>query len=188
MALMSIRTKRLDIAEHCLGNLGNVRAARALQEGKSIKELDARVAMVAVQLGLLDDAKKLLLDCGRRARSGCPCPACCPSCRPGIPARCLFRFDLLNRVLQASGHWEDALLVAERHDRIHLKTTHYKYAKWLEEAGRLEEAVQVRKRPDPGHSQLPQPYRDAFFLVRRSTLSCRGRPVARCRGCSTSGA
>ena len=35
------------------------------------------------------------------------------------------RFDLLNKLFQASGQWEKAIAVAEEHDRIHLKTTHY---------------------------------------------------------------
>eukprot|EP00951_Prasinocladus_malaysianus_P047108 scaffold648938_cov45-Prasinocladus_malaysianus.AAC.1 len=42
------------------------------------------------------------------------------------------RYDLLNRLYQASGQWERALEVAEKYDRIHLRATHYAYAKQLE--------------------------------------------------------
>jgi intraflagellar transport protein 140 len=35
------------------------------------------------------------------------------------------RYDLLNKLYQASGEWDKAIAVAEEHDRIHLKTTHY---------------------------------------------------------------
>lgn len=130
MALMSIRTKRLDIAEHCLGHLGNVRAARAVQDVKSIKELDARVAMVAVQLGLLDEARKLLEGCGR--------------------------FDLLNKVLQAQGDWMGALQIAEDKDRIHLKSTHYRFARWLEECEQLQDAIQHYEKSGTSKREVPR--------------------------------
>lgn len=45
------------------------------------------------------------------------------------------RYDLLNRLLQASGQWQRAIEVAERHDRVHLRTTYYNYARHLEASG-----------------------------------------------------
>lgn len=42
------------------------------------------------------------------------------------------RYDLLNKLYQASGQWQNAVAVAELHDRIHLRTTCYNYAKHLE--------------------------------------------------------
>ena len=45
------------------------------------------------------------------------------------------RYDLLNRLLQASGQWQRAIEVAERHDRMHLRTTYYNYARHLEASG-----------------------------------------------------
>ena len=80
----------------------NARGARAAREARSIPELDARVAAVAVHLGMLDDAKKLYISSER--------------------------YDLLNRLYRASGQWDKALEVAEKSDRIHLKSTHYAYA------------------------------------------------------------
>ena len=53
MARMCVKTKRLDVATVCLGNMGNARAARALREVHREPELDARVACLAVQLGLI---------------------------------------------------------------------------------------------------------------------------------------
>lgn len=53
MARMCVKTKRLDVATVCLGNMANARAAKALRESMSEAELDARVAMLAVQLGML---------------------------------------------------------------------------------------------------------------------------------------
>ena len=42
------------------------------------------------------------------------------------------RYDLLNKLYQASGQWQKAIEVAELHDRVHLRTTYYNYAKHLE--------------------------------------------------------
>jgi intraflagellar transport protein 140 len=42
---------------------------------------------------------------------------------------------------QASGSWEKALDVAENHDRIHLKTTHFSLASHLEAQGHIDEAM-----------------------------------------------
>ena len=46
MAHMCIKTKRLDVAELCLGNMGHVRGARAVRDAQEHPELDARVAAV----------------------------------------------------------------------------------------------------------------------------------------------
>lgn len=50
---MCVKTRRLDVARVCLGNMGNARAARALREAEKEPELEARVAMLATQLGML---------------------------------------------------------------------------------------------------------------------------------------
>ena len=53
MARMCVKTKRLDVASVCSGNMGNVRGAKALRESQKEPEYDARVAMLAIQLGML---------------------------------------------------------------------------------------------------------------------------------------
>ena len=53
MARMCVKTKRLDVASVCLGNMANARAARALRHATREPEPDARVAMLAVELGML---------------------------------------------------------------------------------------------------------------------------------------
>jgi intraflagellar transport protein 140 len=53
MAQICIKTKRLDVAEHCLGNMQHARGARAVREAANLEELDARVAMVAVSVASL---------------------------------------------------------------------------------------------------------------------------------------
>jgi intraflagellar transport protein 140 len=51
MARVAIKSRRLDVAELCIGHVENARAARAAREGRALPELDARMAAVAVHLG-----------------------------------------------------------------------------------------------------------------------------------------
>lgn len=53
MARMCVKTQRLDVARVCLGHMGHARGARALREAQREPEPEARVAMLAVQLGML---------------------------------------------------------------------------------------------------------------------------------------
>ena len=50
---MCVKTQRLDVAARCLGNMGNARAAKAVREAKEIPEHEARLAILAVHLGML---------------------------------------------------------------------------------------------------------------------------------------
>ncbi len=52
MAKMCVKTRRLDVAMVCLGNMGHARGAKALRDAHKEPELDARVAVLALQLGL----------------------------------------------------------------------------------------------------------------------------------------
>lgn len=52
MAKMCVKSRRLDVAYVCLGNMGHARGAKALREAHREAELDARVATLAIQLGL----------------------------------------------------------------------------------------------------------------------------------------
>jgi intraflagellar transport protein 140 len=69
----------------------HARGARALRESAALQEPDARVAAVAVHLGLADDAARLYAGCGR--------------------------WDQLAALRAAGGQWEQAVAVAEAHDR-----------------------------------------------------------------------
>ncbi|CAM9303274.1 unnamed protein product, partial [Laminaria digitata] len=116
MAHMCVKTRRLDVAELCLGNMGHARGAAAVRLAKKEPEPEVAIAQVATQLGLLDDAVRLYRECGR--------------------------YDLLNRLYQAAGLWERALEVAEANDRINLSTTHQLYAQHLEKVGDTAGAIQ----------------------------------------------
>lgn len=106
MARMCVKTQRLDVAKVCLGNMGHARGAKALREAEQEPEQEARVAMLAIQLGMMEDAEQLYKQCKR--------------------------YDLLNKFYQASDQWQKAIEIAEAHDRVHLRTTYYNYAKHLE--------------------------------------------------------
>lgn len=130
MARMCVKTKRLDVATVCLGNMGNARAARALRQSLTEPELDAKVACLAIQLGMTEESEKLLKNSGR--------------------------FDLLNKFYQASNQWTKAIEVAELQDRIHLRTTYYNYAKHLESTGNISAAIVNFEKADTHRFEVPR--------------------------------
>jgi len=139
MVHMCIKTKRLDVAEYCLGNMGHIAGARAIREAAEYKEVDARVATVAVHLGLISDAHKLFVGCER--------------------------FDLLNKLYQACGEWDKALEVAEQHDRIHLRTTFYNYAKHLESLGDVPAAMAAYEKSHTHRQEIPRMLYESQQLI-----------------------
>jgi intraflagellar transport protein 140 len=130
MAQMCVKTKRIDVAEVCLGNMGNARGAAAVREAKKEGNLEVTIGVLAIQLGLLDDAAALFREAGR--------------------------YDMLNRLYQASGFWEKAIATAEEQDRIHLKTTHYKFAKYLESVGHVDDAIEHFERSQNARTEVPR--------------------------------
>uniref|UniRef100_A0A3Q3S0X4 Intraflagellar transport 140 homolog (Chlamydomonas) n=1 Tax=Mastacembelus armatus TaxID=205130 RepID=A0A3Q3S0X4_9TELE len=134
MARMCVKTRRLDVARVCLGNMGNARAAKALKEAEAEPEPEAQVAMLAIQLGMLEDAEKLYKSCQR--------------------------YDLLNIFYQASGQWQKALETAEVYDRIHLRTTSYSYAKYLESMGDKTLAITYYENSDTHKVEVPRMLQD----------------------------
>ncbi|KAG2455575.1 IF140 protein, partial [Polypterus senegalus] len=130
MARMCVKTKRLDVARVCLGNMGHARGARALREAEVEPEVDARVAVLATQLGMLDDAERLYKSC--------------------------HRYDLLNKFYQAAGQWQKAVETAESHDRVHLRATYYSYAKHLEAMGDRNLAVLYYEKSDTYRFEIPR--------------------------------
>uniref|UniRef100_A0A672N0M4 Intraflagellar transport 140 n=1 Tax=Sinocyclocheilus grahami TaxID=75366 RepID=A0A672N0M4_SINGR len=129
MARMCVKSRRLDVARVCLGNMGNARAARALRNTEKEPEVEAQVAVLATQLGMLD-AERLYKSCGR--------------------------FDLLNKFYQAAGQWQQAVETAETHDRIHLRTTYYSYAKHLEAMGDKNLALVYFEKSDTHRFEVPR--------------------------------
>jgi len=52
MAKISVKTKCLDVAKVCLGNMADARGALALRQAADEPELDAQVAILAIHLQL----------------------------------------------------------------------------------------------------------------------------------------
>ena len=139
MADMCVKTKRLDVAEVCLGNMGHARGARAVREAKAdVPELEGRIAMVAVQLGLIEDAERLYKECGR--------------------------FDKLNELFQAGGQWGKAMDTAESRDRIHLRSTHYRLARYLESVGDTQGAIREYENAGVASREVPRMLHDVGQL------------------------
>ncbi len=131
MAQMCVKTRRLDVAEICLGHMGHARAASALRDAKNEGcSNEACIGILAIHLGLLDDAAKLF----REAK----------------------RSDLLNRLYQSAGLWEKAIDVASANDRIHLKTTHFHYAKHLESIGNVDGAIKNYELSETSRNEIPR--------------------------------
>ncbi|XP_069503073.1 intraflagellar transport protein 140 homolog isoform X2 [Ambystoma mexicanum] len=130
MARMCVKTRRLDVAKVCLGNMGHARGAKALREAEREPELEAKMAMLAIQLGMLDDAEQLYKSCKR--------------------------YDLLNKFYQASGNWQKAIETAEIHDRVHLRSTYYNYGKHLEANGDRNIALTYYEKSDTHRFEVPR--------------------------------
>ncbi|XP_065660084.1 intraflagellar transport protein 140 homolog isoform X3 [Hydra vulgaris] len=131
MARMCVKTKRLDVAFVCLGNMGNAAAVKAIRDAQlSEVEVDAHVAMLAIQVGMHEEAEQLYKNC--------------------------HRYDLLNIFYQASNNWTQAIECAEKHDRIHLRTTFYCYGQYLEDLGNKEGAVENFEKSGTFRFEVPR--------------------------------
>lgn len=129
LAKMCVQTGRLDVAKICLGHLKKARSVRAIRKAMedNTLEKEAKTAVLAIELGMIEEAENLYKKCSR--------------------------FDLLNRLLQNCGRFEEALKIAENFDRVHLKNTRMKYAQWLSENGDTAGAMKMyQQTSDPVHS------------------------------------
>ncbi|KAJ8978265.1 hypothetical protein NQ317_012623 [Molorchus minor] len=117
LARMCVKTRRLDVAGVCLGHMGNAMAARALRLAMADESLplEAKVAILAIHLGMLDEAEQLYIQCNR--------------------------YDLQNKLLRNRNKMDAAHAVAESKDRINLRNTEHAWARALEDAGDLKEAA-----------------------------------------------
>ncbi|KAL5104623.1 hypothetical protein TcWFU_002267 [Taenia crassiceps] len=116
MAKMCVITRRLDVGFLCLGKIGNAFGASMLRDARGGDNcLTAQIGELALQLGMTAEAERLFIECGR--------------------------WDLVTRMHRALGHWDEALSVVEKHNRVQLKNTHYAYALELKNQGNIEDAV-----------------------------------------------
>ena len=130
LAQLCIKTKRLDVAQMCLGNMQFARGAMALRESSKEKEVEAQIATVAIHLNQIDTAKQLYAECGRK--------------------------DLLIKLLEANGEWDEAIKEAEAHDKIHLNSLYYKIAKSYEYSGELDTSIKYYEMAGIGKTEIPR--------------------------------
>lgn len=130
MAHMCVKTKRLDVAEICLGHMNNAVGAKAVRESKKEKEKEAQVAMLAIHLKLPEEAERLYTECKR--------------------------WDLLTQFYMSSGRWRDAIKTCQKYDRIHLKTTYFLYARYLESTGDFINATKMFEKAGSHKTEVPR--------------------------------
>ncbi|CAN7942459.1 unnamed protein product, partial [Ixodes pacificus] len=130
MAKMCVQTKRLDVAKICLGKMGHARGAWALRQAEAEPEIEARATILALQLGMIQEAEDLLEACGR--------------------------YDLLIKLFEDSNQWERAIQVAQTHDRIRLRATYHNYAQHLEASGDIDKAIQMYEKSETHLFEVPR--------------------------------
>jgi intraflagellar transport protein 140 len=96
---MCVQTGRLDVAKVCLGHLKKARSVRALRKAMEDNSLehDAKVAILAIELDMIDEAVLLYQKCSR--------------------------FDLLNKLLQACGRFEEVEKIKQTKEKCEYNST-----------------------------------------------------------------
>lgn len=132
LARMCVKTKQLNMALLCLGHMKQARAARALREAihDNSLNLEAKVGILAVELGLYNDAERLF----REAK----------------------RLDLLGKLLEARNKFKEAIELAKNENKICEKTSYYSYAKALEQEGKIPEAIEMYTKADCHRFEVPR--------------------------------
>ncbi|KAF0771516.1 Uncharacterized protein FWK35_00000315 [Aphis craccivora] len=130
LAKMCVKSKRLDVAEICLGHMNDCRGLAILRSINTEPELAARVACLAVHLGMYDEAEELY--------------------------KCCNRYDLLNRFYRARNLITASLDVAETKDRIHLRNTYYNVGRNLENKGDVAGAAAMYCKSETHSLTIPK--------------------------------
>ncbi|XP_015439170.1 PREDICTED: intraflagellar transport protein 140 homolog [Dufourea novaeangliae] len=132
LARMCVKTKQLNMALLCLGHMKHAKAARAVKEAMidDSLNLEAKVGILAVELGLYNDAEHLF----REAK----------------------RLDLLGRLLEARNKFKEAIEVSGNENKICEKTNYYNYARVLEQEGKITEAIEMYTKADCHRFEVPR--------------------------------
>ena len=126
LARMSIKSKRLDIARLCLSKIGDAKALRSLRELKSEAD-EANFGLVAISLGLYDDAQEIYESNGRK--------------------------DLVNNLYQYTGKWESSL---DSENTIGQRQEFFKYATYLSSIGDYIGAIAAFEKAGNSHVHVPR--------------------------------
>ncbi|CAF0790150.1 unnamed protein product [Brachionus calyciflorus] len=156
MAQMCVKSHRVDVAKVCLGNMGNVKGIRLLREEIAKgADSDTQIAIIALNLGMIEEAEKLLINAKR--------------------------YDLLNKLYQNMDLWAKAIDVANKNDRIHLRNTCYNYAKFCEERNDLAMAIDYFEKSDTHRVEVPRMFleRDDLVSLQKYTENSRDKELFR---------
>ncbi|XP_050430289.1 intraflagellar transport protein 140 homolog isoform X2 [Adelges cooleyi] len=134
LAKMCVKSKRLDVAEVCLGHMKDCRGLAVLRSSTNEEELDSRVASLAVHLGMHDEAEELYKSCNR--------------------------YDLLNKFYRSGNQITSALNVAETKDRIHLRNTYHCVGRHLENKGDIINAAIMYCKAETQSTDVPRMLKD----------------------------
>ncbi|XP_054730217.1 intraflagellar transport protein 140 homolog [Anastrepha obliqua] len=143
LAKMCVKTNRLDVAKVCMGHLEKARSVRALRQAMEDDDLEeeAKLAVLAIELGMHDKAIELYKKCGR--------------------------YDLLNKLLQARGKIDEAIQIAETEDRVHLKNTYFYKALQLKESGDIKGALEYFEKSQNPVQNITQMLLDNPLAMKR---------------------
>ncbi|XP_014614871.1 PREDICTED: intraflagellar transport protein 140 homolog [Polistes canadensis] len=132
LARMCVKTKQLNMALLCLGHMKQAKAAKALKQAMQNDNLslETKVGILAVELGLYNDAERLF----RESK----------------------RFDLLGKLLEARNKFKEAIELASNENKIRERTSYYNYAKVLEWEGKIAEAIDMYTKADCHRYEVPR--------------------------------
>jgi intraflagellar transport protein 140 len=86
--------------------------------------------MVAIQLGMVDEAKSLYEGSNR--------------------------FDLYSKICQSNGEIDKSIEISEKQDRINLKNTYYNAAKFYEASNRFDQAIEFYEKSNTHIKEVPR--------------------------------
>ncbi|XP_067639118.1 intraflagellar transport protein 140 homolog isoform X2 [Eurosta solidaginis] len=143
LAKMCVQTSRLDVAKVCMGHLGKARSVCALRHAMEDDDLEeeAKIAVLAIELGMHEKATELYKTCGR--------------------------YDLLNKMLQSCGKIDEAIRIAETEDRVHLKNTYFQKALQLKEKGDIKSALEFFEKTQNPVQNITQMLLDNPLALKR---------------------
>lgn len=130
IASACIKNKRLDVLEVCLSNMRFGIGMKALRESKHEKEVEVSLALVAMHLGMIDQAICLLEE--------------------------VKRYDMLVRFYIAIGEYEKSIETAKTKNRINLQNTYYRIAQHQERNNEIDKAIENYKLSLCGDREIPR--------------------------------
>ncbi|XP_065211838.1 intraflagellar transport protein 140 homolog [Planococcus citri] len=127
---MSIKKRRLDVAQVCLGHMNDARGVSILRTISSESQIEVKLAALAIHMGMLEDAEAMY----KSAK----------------------RYDLLNKMYQCANRWDEAILLAEKKNRINLRNTYDAYGRYLEKKGDIHEAIKMYEMANTYRKHVPK--------------------------------